>query len=267
MENLFFFSSKILWQLISPDNLFVILLVVALLLRYVGKRLYARRIFAFLIISVVFVSLFPLGGWLLYPLETRFQHNPKLPGRVDGVILLGGSIMPLSSRYWGQLEANDSGERLNGFIELAHRFPNARLIFTGGSASITGNTPTEASVLKLHLHGLGIDAKRVEYEDRARNTAENAYYTRELVNPPPDSSWVVITTAYHMPRSIGVFCQAGWSVIPYPVDHHTNPDNLLKIDFNLLGNASGLKLAMHEWAGLIAYYLSGRVSQLFPENC
>ena len=111
MENLFFFSSKILWQLISPDNLFVILLVVALLLRYVGKRLYARRIFAFLIISVVFVSLFPLGGWLLYPLETRFQHNPKLPDRVDGIILLGGSIMPELSDHWQQLEINDYVDR------------------------------------------------------------------------------------------------------------------------------------------------------------
>jgi uncharacterized SAM-binding protein YcdF (DUF218 family) len=267
MENLFFFSSKILWQLISPDNLFVILLVVALLLRYVGKRLYARRIFAFLIISVVFLGLFPLGSWLLYPLENRFQHNPKLPDRVDGVILLGGSVMPVSSDYWQQLEVNDAGERLNGFVDLARQFPNAQLVFTGGSASITGNRPTEASILKLHLDGLGIDTERVVFEDRARNTAENAFFTRQLVNPAPDSNWVVITTAYHMPRSIGVFCHYGWSLIPYPVDHRTNPDKLFELNFNLLGNAGGLKLAMHEWVGLLAYYLNGSISQLFPENC
>jgi uncharacterized SAM-binding protein YcdF (DUF218 family) len=267
MENLFFYGSKVLWQLISPDNLFVILLLVALLLDYLGKRQYARRIFVFLITSLVFLGLFPVGGWLLYPLETRFQHNPKLPAQVDGVILLGGSIMPELSDHWQQLEINDYGERLIGFIDLAHRFPNARLVFTGGSASITGNTTTEASVLKLHLHELGIDTKRVEYEGRARNTAENAYYTRQLVSPLPDSNWVLITTAYHMPRSIGVFCQVGWSVIPYPVDHHTNPDKLLKIGFNLLSNAGGLKLAIHEWAGLFAYYISGRISQPFPDNC
>ena len=267
MDNLFFFSSKILWQLISPDNLFVILLLVAVLLYYLGKRLYARRIFALLIISVVFLSLFPVGGWLLYPLETRFQHNPKLPDQVDGVILLGGSIMPETSRYWQQLEVNDYGERLNGFIDLAHRFPNAQLVFTGGNASITGNKPTEASVLKLHLGELGIEADRVVFEDRARNTAENAYYIRQLVDPDPDSNWIVITTAFHMPRSIGVFCHHGWSVIPYPVDHHTNPDKLLGVDFNLLSNAGDLKLAMHEWVGLLAYYINGSISQLLPENC
>ena len=267
MDDLFFFGSKILWQLISPDNLLVILLLVALLLHYMGKRLYARRIFTFLIISVVFLGFFPLGGWLLYPLEARFQHNPKLPDRVDGVILLGGSVMPVSSHYWQQLEVNDAGDRLNAFIDLAHQFPNARLVFTGGSASITGNTPTEASILKLHLDGLGVDTERVVFEDRARNTAENAFFTRQLVNPGPDSNWVVITTAYHMPRSIGVFCHYGWSLIPYPVDHRTSPDELFELNFNLLGNAGGLKLAMHEWVGLLAYYINGSISQLFPENC
>jgi uncharacterized SAM-binding protein YcdF (DUF218 family) len=267
MDSLFFFGSKILWQLISPDNLFVISLLVALLLHYMGKNLYARRIFAFLIISVVFLSLFPLGSWLLYPLETRYQHNRKLPDRVDGVILLGGSVMPESSRDWQQLEIKDSGERLKGFIDLAHQFPNARLVFTGGSASITGNTPTEASILKLHLDELGINTERVVFEDRARNTAENASFTRQLVNPGPDSNWIVITTAYHMPRSIGVFCQVGWSVIPYAVDHRTNPDKLFEIRFNLLSNASDLKLAMHEWVGLLAYYISGRIAQPFPKNC
>jgi hypothetical protein len=70
-----------------------------------------------------------------------------------------------------------------------------------------------------------------------------------------------------MPRSIGVFCQNDWSLIPYPVDHRTVPGNLLDIDFNLLGHAAQLSQAFHEWLGLIAYYLGGKIPDLLPDSC
>ena len=204
---------------------------------------------------------------MLYPLESRFKHNPVLPQRLDGIILLGGSIDTGTSQAWQQLEINDAAERLTAFIELARRYPEARLIFTGGNASLDRNKPTEAGILKSHLQQLGLDLKRVEFENQSRNTAENAHYTKQLANPQINATWLLITSAFHMPRSIGVFCQVNWSLIPYPIDHRTIPGKLLDIDFNLLRHADRFKMAIHEWLGLIVYYATGKISNPLPDTC
>ena len=267
MDDLFFYSSKIIWNIVSPDSLFVLLLAATVGMFYLGCHILARRLLTFLFAVVFILSLIPIGSWMLYPLETRFKHNPELPPQVDGIILLGGSIDAETSSAWQQLEVNGSAERLIGFVELARSYPDAKLIFTGGNASINRDKPTEASILKLHWHQSGLDPERIQFENQARNTADNAYYSKQLVQPNIDSNWVLITSALHMPRSIGVFCQNGWSLIPYPVDPQVTPDNLLQFEFNLLRHAGLLQQAIHEWLGLIAYYLTGRIPSLMPDTC
>jgi len=267
MDDLFFYSSKFIWNVISPDSLFVFLLLCTAVLHYLEYHILARRFLIFIFATVVFLSLFPIGSWMLYPLETRFEHNPELPVQIDGIIVLGGSIDAEKSQAWRQLEMNYAAERLTSFTTLARRYPEAKLVFTGGNASVNRNKPTEATILNLHLHQLDLDIKRIQFESQAKNTAENAFYTKQLVKPSVNSKWLLVTTAFHMPRSIGVFCQNSWSLIPYPVDHQVNPGNLLEINFNLLGHAAHLKQAMHEWIGLIAYYLTGKIPNLLPDNC
>jgi uncharacterized SAM-binding protein YcdF (DUF218 family) len=267
MGDLFFYSSKIIWRIISPDSLFVLLLLIAALLFYFGHVDSARRLFTGIVVMVLFLSLLPIGNWMLYPLESRFRHNPDLPEHVDGIIILGGSVKAGMSAEWQQLETNRHAERLHSFIELARKYPDARLLFTGGNASINRDKPTEADMLKRHLNRLGINPERVIIENQARNTAENAYYAKQLAKPEDGSNWILITTAFHMPRSVGLFCQTSWPVIPYPVDHQTNPSRLMGISFNLLGHANSLNLALHEWTGLLAYYLTGRISSPFPQDC
>jgi len=204
---------------------------------------------------------------MLYPLESRFQQNPDLPEQVDGIIVLGGSIIPDRSLEWQQLETNQYHERLSSFIQLAKLYPDARLVFSGGSASTDEDEPTEAQIAETYFLESGITAERLLIENKARNTAENASYTRQLVNPQSHETWLMITTAYHMPRAIGVFCQQNWEVIPYPVDHQTLPSKLYQPGFSLMWHANQLVLATHEWLGLLAYYVSGKTHQLFPATC
>jgi uncharacterized SAM-binding protein YcdF (DUF218 family) len=267
MDELFFYSSKLIWMLIAPDSLFVILMAFGLILLVFGRIRGATLIFGVLTLGVVLLSLFSVGSWMLYPLESRVQTNPELPQRIDGIIVLGGSVLPLTSQYWGQLETNDFHERLSSFSELAHRYPEARLVFTGGNASLEKGLPSEAKAVRKYLLGSGIEEQRLVLENRARNTAENVTFTRQLVRPEPGENWILITTAYHMPRSIGIFCQQDWPVIPYPVDHKTVPDRMYRLEFNLLGHAVDLNQAIHEWLGLLAYRLSGKTPELIPQGC
>jgi len=267
MDSLFFQLSKIVWLIVSPDNLFVALLSLSLLLIVYRPHPVGHKLLILLVSGLIFLSIFSVGEWMLYPLEARFKHNPRLPSQIDGIIVLGGSIVTGTSQEWEQLETNQFHERLSSFIQLAARYPEARLVFTGGNASLDLDHPTEAQFARTYFLKTGIDEKRLQIEDRARNTAENASLTKRLMNPQLDENWLLITTAFHMPRSIGVFCQQGWKVIPYPVDHQTVPSKLYNPGFNLLGNANTLVLATHEWLGLLAYYLTGKTGALFPQQC
>lgn len=204
---------------------------------------------------------------MLYPLESRFKHNPELPDKIDGIIVLGGSIITDVSAAWNQLETYSSHERLSSFIELAHLFPEAKLVFSGGNASLDRNKPTEADIVRDHFLKAGIPPERLRLENQARNTAENITRTKQLIQPQTGESWLLITTAYHMPRSVGLFCQQNWPVIPYPVDHQTVPGRLHELNYDLSGHVNDLMTASHEWTGLLAYYLTGKINSLLPDLC
>lgn len=267
MDKLFFYSSKVVWSILSPDSLFVILLVSSLLLIHLNRKRLGMNLLRLLTFGCVFLSIFSVGEWMLYPLETRFAHNPTLPAELDGIIVLGGSIMTGHSSEWQQLETNRYHERLSSFLELAGRYPQAKLVFTGGNSSLHSDQPSEAELVENYFLNAGIDPERLFMEDRARNTAQNASLSKQLLKPQSGEQWLLITTAYHMPRSIGVFCQQRWPVIPYPVDHQTRPSKLYSPGFSLLGNANTLVMAAHEWTGLLAYYLTAKTASLLPSRC
>lgn len=267
MDEIFFYLSKYIWIVISPDSLFIILLMLCLLLFLLRQTKKATLLLGLLTFFTLFLSFFSVGDWMLHPLESRYKHNPDLPEHVDGIIVLGGSILPDRSVEWQQLETNQFHERLSSFIQLAQLYPDARLVFSGGNSSTDEDKPTEAQIAETYLLKSGISPTRLFIENKARNTAENVSYSRQLVSPQSNETWLMITTAFHMPRAMGVFCQQNWKVIPYPVDHQTIPSKLYQPGFSLIGHANNLVLASHEWLGLLAYYLSGKTHQLFPSQC
>lgn len=267
MDNLFFYSAKILWMLLSPDSLFVLLLLLGLLLLFFNYRPQALAVFSIITLSVLALTFFRIGDMMLYPLETRFAHNPRLPDKVDGIIVLGGSVIPDPSIEWQQLQTNSSHERLSSFIYLAQRFPDAKLVFTGGNASLFNRRASEAELVREYFLSSGIDADRLHLEDQSRNTAENASFSKALIEPAKGETWLLITTAFHMPRSVGVFCRENWGAIPYPVDHQTLPSKLYDVGYNLIGNVNNFIQATHEWGGLVVYFLTGKTDRLLPEGC
>jgi uncharacterized SAM-binding protein YcdF (DUF218 family) len=139
------------------------------------------------------------------------------------------------------------------------------LVFTGGSGVLGAQTLKEADVIGPLLQNLGLDPNRVILENQSRNTAENASFTKELLKPRMDQRWLVITSAFHMPRAMGSFRQAGWNAIAYPVDYHTLSNPNLSLGFSLRNGLNSLSAAIHEWAGLTFYWLSGRTNELYPK--
>ena len=267
MDTLFFLTSKIVWLLISPDSLLVLLILTTLVFLYIGKLKIAKMLLTVTSTLLIIVAFFPVGEWLLYPLESHFHTQPTLPEKVDGIIVLSGAEATELSHIWGQVELGAAAERDLSFLTLARQFPKAKLVFTGGTGSLSKQEYKAADVAKKLFEQQSFDVSRIIFERESRNSYENVIYSKKIVKPIKNENWILITTSWHMPRSVGIFCKAGWPVIPYPVDHQTNKDNLFRIDFNLSNNLLTLKTAIKEWLGLFAYYLSGKTTSFLPEQC
>ena len=264
MDTLFFWVSKLVWLLISPDSLLLLLVVGGwLCLAFKWQKL-GRRLVSLAALVLLLIGFLPLGEWLVSPLENRFPTNPALPDRVDGIIVLGGTTDPLLSSLWEQPELGDAAERLTGFLDLANRFPTARLLYTGGSGSLLNQEYKEADTVDQLLYQLGYVNHRVEFERESRNTFENAVNSKALVNPQPGENWILITSAFHMPRSVGIFCAQDWPVIPYPVDHISRRGQRWRVELDVLEHLSSLNTALHEWIGLLAYRATGKTRHFLP---
>jgi uncharacterized SAM-binding protein YcdF (DUF218 family) len=212
---------------------------------------------------LVTVTILPIGQLLLIPLEARFPRPDPLPDQVAGIIVLGGAIDSDLSEAHGVVALNNNAARLTEALALAQRYPTAKILFTGGSADIVGPQIREAEYAKRFFLDQGLPPERLLIEDNSRNTWENAFNSLAVVQPKPDENWLLVTSAYHMPRSVGIFRRVGWHVIPDPVDYRT--EGKLRIrSFVLLVRLEELQVGLKDWIGLIAYSLLGRTDSLFP---
>jgi len=202
----------------------------------------------------------PLGHLLLAPLERTFPTHPPLT-RVTGILLLGGAEDARGTTYWQQVQLNASAERLTATTALAHRFPNAKIVVSGGRGALRDQGRAvllEADVAVRFLQQQGIAPARILRETRARNTAENARLALALAEPAVDDVWVVVTSAFHMPRAIRTLQAAGWpTVMPYPVDYRTTT-TADGFGWDLPGQLQLLHLGGRERVGQLAYTLTGR---------
>ena len=258
-----FVVSKLGWALLQPSNVLLLLLILGSALLIAGRRSAGKWLVTGSTAALTIVGVLPAGAWLLLPLENRLPANP-LPSVVDGIIVLGGGIDLEVSAARNQLAMDEAAERLLTFVTLARRHPQARLAFSGGSGELFGSETSEAAVVKQALRGLGLDPEGVVFEDRSRNTFENARYSKDLLKPKADECWLLVTSAYHMARAVGVFQRIGWNVLPYPVGYHTTGTPVLLRRLDVAYRMQEFDVAVYSWLGLLAYYLMDRSSALLP---
>jgi uncharacterized SAM-binding protein YcdF (DUF218 family) len=263
VASLFFFTSKLLWLVTAPDIIWLGVLILCFALGATRFRRPARLVAGLLLALAMLVVTIRPAQYLARPLENRFPH-PDWPACVLGIVMLGGGENPEITQSRGVPQIDRGSPRLFAAIELLRRYPEARLVFSGGSGDPWRPEPSEAGTIKAVLDQLGIDPGRVRFEDKSRNTWENLINTKALVEPAPDQRWVLVTSAMHTPRAVGIARQLGWTVLPWPVDYTTLPERDLGSEGHFAKYLADFGDAAHEWLGLLAYWLSGRSSALFP---
>lgn len=266
LQDLLFGASKILGPFLDPrTSLFAALILAVVLLWTPWKR--AGRMLATLVLIVGFIlGSAPLGQIALNWIENRIPPPAELPARVDGIVVLGGDVNPRMMRLRPATPGSDA-QRQIAFADLARRYPDARLVYSGGSGQLIDRADTDADGARRLLPMLGLDPARVIFEDRSRNTWENAVFARELAAPQDGEVWLLVTSAFHMPRAVGCFRVAGWrGFIPYPVGYRTPPDPVAKWSpaTTFDGRMWWIDASIRELIGLAYYRFTGRTDAWVP---
>ncbi len=264
MDELFFIVSKLAWSVFSPSALFVWLTLLALVLLYRGYLHAAKTLLLNMTLIGFTVMVYPVGDILLEKLEQRFSVPATLPEQIDGIIVLGGGEQLKTSLSWQAPQTGEAGDRYLAAATLARHYPQTPVWVSGGS-NLLQMTVHEA-VADIHRNLLmmaGVSASQIHIEQNSRNTYENIQNLRQVL-PDSDGQFLLVTSAYHMPRSIGIARQLELNVIAYPVDYRSQRGALRQWDFALFEHLQTLEPAIREWLGLIVYYLTGKTSQFLP---
>jgi uncharacterized SAM-binding protein YcdF (DUF218 family) len=262
-----FVLSKLLWIVVTPGNLLLLMLVIGVAMAASSGRRRGFGLIAVATTGFLAIAALPIGSWLAAPLEDRFP-SIAAPARVDGIVVLGGSVDAGLSQSRGQVALVAAAGRITETVVLARGFPEARVVISGGDGSLFPAARSEAAATRDLLVALGVAAERIVLEGSSRNTDENAVMSYAVAQPKVGETWLLVTSALHMPRAVGCFRRAGWTIIPYPVDYHTAPKSRtiseLRPGLLLVDNLALLTLALKEWLGLAAYYALGRIDTLLP---
>ena len=262
---LFFLLSKTIGIMLLPTNFLIGIGLAGALLLAAQRKALGRKLLVTSSVALAICAFSPLGNLLLYPLEQRFPAWDPARGAPDGIVILGGAIEPDLSVAHDTPVVRSAPDRIIAAAALAQRYPNARIVFSGGSANLISNDAREADYAGAIFESLGVSRSRLIMERSSRNTQENAEFSKVLAAPKDGECWLLVTSAFHMPRSIGLFREAGFDVAPYPVDWRVGGrDDLVRFSNVAVDGLGRTDLAVREWIGLLAYRATGKIRELLP---
>lgn len=265
-QDLLFWLSKIVGFFVDLRFPLYVGLVLGVVLLWTPWKRLGRGVLSLALAVQIVLSGAPIGDAGARWLEERIPPPAIMPAKIDGIVVLGGDANStlLQTRPYSP---GGAPMRQVAAADLARRYPAARIVYSGGSGNPLDQTTTDAAGARVLLPTLGLDLARVEFEDRSRNTFENAAFAFDLAKPKPGETWLLVTSAFHMPRAVGVFRRAGWTVVAFPVGYRTLPDagSDWSLPRSFDASLGALSSALSELVGLTAYYWLGRTDAWLPK--
>lgn len=262
---MFLLLSKIAWAVVQPVSLVAILLLLGLLLALLRWRRTAWAAVGLGTLVLVVCAFTTFGYALIGVLEDRFRRPEAAPVDVAGIIVLGGGMDADVNTVRRGYELNRSGDRFVEALRLAQLYPGAKVVMTGGSSVLSPDDEREADAAERFFLAFGINSEQLILENSALNTEQNAQLTRDLLDPAPGEIYLLVTSAFHMPRSVALFRRAGFDVVPWPADYLSAGNEGLGLALvQPAENLTVATMAIREWVGLVAYWLTGRIDEPFP---
>ena len=263
---MFFILSKTLSFLLEPLIIPYLFFAVGIIAQWWWSRWIMRISFICAITLPLFYGFLPLSSLPLQFLESRIARGEIGQKHIDGIIVLGGftgdGVIAKSHNQYG---LGGSAERFTAVMALTHELPQTPVLFSGFSGALVPRGWRESDNIRDLVQQIGGLNTTVFYEENSRNTYENAVNSRQIFVAEPGTNWILVTSANHMPRALGSFAAAGWTgIIPYPVDYQTPKTGYTSL-WDIGGGVSIVRQSLHEYVGLLVYYLSGRSTALLPK--
>ena len=267
---MFFTLSKAVWLFLQPSAFLMLLTLFGVVLHFFGIFRGGRFCLIIGSVGLLLIAFSPFGRQLMIPLEDRFPLWEE--GRVNrniaaptGIVVLGGTIEMHVSDARGVPSIVSGAERIIEAVKLAKRFPEMRIVLAGGPNTVFSTPTADAEIVKQLMVDMGVRPERLEIEGKSQNSWQNAVFSKQVANPKKKETWLLVTSAYHMPRAMGCFRQAGFPVTAFPVDYLTGGEKT-RFDFfyYALDGITITDIAAKEWLGLLVYKLTERSSHFFP---
>ena len=258
---MFFIVSKIVGIFAQPLNLMALFLGIAGSLFHLRKARIAKYIFLFVGLFFVLFGYTQFSDLALSILERQYKQPEltRLEKESLGIIILGGTTSRHKQVKKNWYHLNSSAERITEAVILSKKHPSALLVFTGGSGHLVGREGEEALAFRTLFEQMDAITNEVLLETEAKNTWQNATNTIAMVKNRNISTWLLVTSAFHMTRSVGSFEKAGLEVIAWPTDYRAETLKFPWITANSTEQFSKMNILFHELIGLLAYKLTDRL--------
>ena len=248
-----FFLEKIAGFVVVPSGFAFILFFFGFLFLFILRK---KKMGTFFIVLSFFsyytFSITPVSDFLLFPLESKYPPltDFKAVRKVRTIVVLSSGVkdnpqLPVTSQI------SDTVFRVVEAMRVCKKLRNPRIIFSGGK--VLGNI--EGSKVMAHFVNIfGIPKSRVICETVSRNTYENAREVKKYLN---DTPFILVTSAYHLPRAVSVFTKLGMNPIPAPADFKVQRKGRYTIVnyFPHINELQKSDLAIHEYVGRVWYFL------------
>jgi len=253
--------TDVTWWALQPSGFVIVLLFIAWLANAAGGRRWTGAIVGLVLVAWITVVVAPVGAWLAAPLERRAPPPDDLPATVDGIVVLGGSVDWRASTERGQLSLGASGERMIAGAALARRYPEAVLAFTGVTADALSADFRRSPEPGTLFFGQAFADRRPLTLPASSSTYEDALLSLERLQPRPGETWLLVTSAWHMPRAWATFRTLGWTTVPYPVDPMSagarwgwpHPPGAAE-------RLAAVDQIVREWGAVLVYRRTGRIA-------
>jgi uncharacterized SAM-binding protein YcdF (DUF218 family) len=249
---LYFYLSKLLSPFVILTNFLIIGILLFLIIYLKYKSKFSKFFLIFFVISFLIIGILPIGNYGLKYLESaHIQKNINLD--YDNIIVLAGAESISSTKYFKILDLNNASERLIASVELALKNKNSKIFFLGGSGFLSKEDFNEADVAKMFYKNIGFDTDRVTFVDTTRNTIENLKAFKKLkINNERN---LLITSAFHMNRSLFIAKSLNLNLTPYAVDfrHISSNAKFLNLyqTFNFVDNLQKINMFFREILGIL----------------
>jgi uncharacterized SAM-binding protein YcdF (DUF218 family) len=251
-----FLFKKITRLFMSPLTVSMLMLVVGtFMLLFTRKQKTGKFMTASGVVFILLMGYNIFPDRILSTLENKYPPIIETESVSDAkwIVVLGGGHVTDRKVPVASILAGDTLTRVVEGVIIHKRLPESRLLFSGGKAF---DPESESKTMADLAVELGVNKSKITEEPNGLDTGEQSELVKKIVGK---DKFILVTSAYHMPRAIALFRKQGMNPVPAPVGHRIKEKSTIDpyMFFPRSGGIEKMEIVVHEYLGLCWMSVSG----------